>query len=83
MSGLLISLPPKRRANPLFLLLLVTASAISASSPPATLPRGFLEQLPMFMDMPDKEYDVLFQATGEEAPDSPHKKGNQPTGKPE
>jgi len=61
MSGS-ISLPKAiSRANLLSVLVLVSATALSASAPPATLPRGFLEKLPMFLEMPDAEYDALLR----------------------
>jgi hypothetical protein len=80
MSGLRDNLQQKYKGNPLFLLLLVTAAAISASTPPATLPRGFLEQLPMFLEMPDKEYDTLLQATDSDESKKPIQKVKQPSG---
>ena len=43
----------------LFWLLLLMSIAIASDTPPPTLPRGFLEQLPLLERLSDREFDAL------------------------
>ncbi|HGG58359.1 MAG TPA: hypothetical protein ENK26_00380 [Gammaproteobacteria bacterium] len=69
---------PINRGNLLFLLTLVSATALSASAPPATLPRGFLEKLPMLMDLPDAEYEALLRTSATPLPENKSPDGDKP-----
>ena len=68
MSGSASSQAKKYRVNPAFLLLMMSAAAMSASAPPLTLPRGFLEQLPMLLEMPEADYAKLLATTEKNPP---------------
>ena len=68
MSGSASSQAKKYRVNPAFLLLMMNAVALSASAPPLTLPRGFLEQLPMLLEMPEEDYAKLLTTAEKNLP---------------
>ena len=42
-----------------WLTLLLMSLAIASDAPPPTLPRGFLEQLPLLEQLSDREFDAL------------------------
>ncbi len=50
-------------------------TALAASPPPETLPRGFLEQLPLLLALPEAEYDRL---VGEDRSPSVPQRSQQP-----
>ncbi len=50
-------MPPMNRS--LFWLLPLVSIAIASDMPPPTLPRGFLEQLPLLEQLSDEEFDAL------------------------
>ncbi len=57
---------PGRWPAPFFWLsMLMMSLAIAGDTPPQTLPRGFLEQLPLLEKLSDREFDALarFAAT--------------------
>jgi len=57
----------------LITILLVFASTVMASdAPPAVLPRGFLEQLPILMQLSDKEFEYLLKYAEDSNPKETH-----------
>ena len=81
MSGSVVTPLKHCKVNPLFLLLMMSAVALSASTPPVTLPRGFLEQLPMLLEMPEKDYQVLLEAAERETTEPKEQGANSPDSK--
>ena len=45
--------------------LIFTLTVMASDAPPVTLPRGFLEQLPLLMQLSDKEFELFLKYTGE------------------
>ena len=47
----------------------VSEVVVGATMPPVTLPRGFLERLPMLLEMPDSEFQrLLGKGRGDDDP---------------
>lgn len=59
-------LPTQVRHKRLAMIVLVCATTVMASdAPPATLPQGFLEQLPLLMQLNEEEFQLLLKYTSE------------------
>jgi len=58
MFGFLNTITPQSiRINPSWLLLGLISFVLASDAPPATLPKGFLEQLPLLEGFDDQEFE--------------------------
>jgi len=55
-----------------WLSILSMSIAIAGDAPPATLPKGFLEQLPLLERLSDREFDALARFAASQPAPAPH-----------